>query len=323
MDDLKKKIKNLSGYPLYLIVRVMVCIVQSLSVETCAYFGKWMAFFLSDIIRFRRRLVLSNLRKSFPDWSEEKCVRTMREMWEHLVLLAIEIMHTPRKIYDTNWREFIRLYGVRKMLAYLNREHKPVVMITGHFGNFEVGGYILGLLGYPTHAVARPLDNPYLDRYLKSFRESTGQYLITKVGASTEIIETLENEEIVAFLVDQAALGKKDIWVEFFGQPAKTFKAISLVALQFNALAAVAYAVRRKFDQPMRFDVHVPEILDAAVPSDDTLGPHEFTHWFTKVLEQEIRKYPEQYWWVHKRWKRNEGITLDQCVPKSRREGKK
>ena len=94
----------------------------------------------------------------------------------------------------------------------------PIILLTGHYGNWEMAGYLFGLYGFPTYSVARTLDNPYLDRYLGSFREQTGQKLIPKAGGYDQILEVLQSGQALSMLADQDA-GQRGLFVEFFGRP--------------------------------------------------------------------------------------------------------
>ena len=106
--------------------------------------------------------------------------------------MVAEIAHAPRKIHRTNWRRHSQIPDMALMARRL-LDRRPVVMISGHLGNFEMGGYLLGLHGFPTHTIARKLDNPYLDRWINDFRAATGQYMLAKDGSSHEIDDVLES----------------------------------------------------------------------------------------------------------------------------------
>ena len=290
--------KRVIDYLVYLVVRVMICIAQALSLETGVKFGRLLARFFTSVLPIRRRLIRENLAVAFPDLTYEEREKLVYDMWEHLFLLVVEVAHIPRRIHPTNWRDYIKLIDADKLGKFLHND-RPLVMVTGHFGNFEAGGYFLGILGYPTYTVARTLDNPYLDRFVKSFREASGQFLIAK-GDFDPILGVLERRDIMVFLADQSA-GPKGCWVDFFGKPASTFKAIALLSLQYNAPVVVSYATRQK-GRPLHFDITVGGILD---PRDHPGGltVKEITQWYTHMLEEGIRRQPEQYWWVHRRWK--------------------
>ena len=286
-------------YLVYVVVRVLICMVQAMRIETGHRLAKGLAWLFAEVLRIRRNLVDENLRRAFPEMSQTERQRLTRRMWEHLFLLVMEVAHAPRKIHETNWRQYVRLKGVRPLVEILLSE-RPVVIITGHFGNFELGGYILGLLGYPTYSVARPLDNPYLHQFVDRFRRLTGQHTIPKQGGYDQMLEVLASGGAMAFLADQAA-GPKDCWVEFFGHPASTHKAIALLSLQHDAPMAVCYA--RRLGRPLQFEMVTSAIADPRDADDGVASIHALTQWYTTELEQAIRESPDQYWWIHRRWK--------------------
>jgi KDO2-lipid IV(A) lauroyltransferase len=163
-----------------------------------------------------------------------------------------------------------------------------------------MGGYILGLLGFKVHAVARPLDNPYVDDFLRSFRERTGQKVLAKKGDFEEMESLLAHGGVLATLADQDA-GQRGLFVDFFGRPASTHKAMALMALEYQVPIVVALA--RNTGGPMRYEII----------SDDLILPEEYsgrpdavraiTQRLTAALEQVVRSSPEQYFWLHRRWK--------------------
>jgi KDO2-lipid IV(A) lauroyltransferase len=278
-----------------------------------------------DLVRLRRRVVDENLQRAFPHFSADQRSELARRMWEHLFLMVCEIAHAPRKVHDTNWRRFIRFRNQAPMMRLLWSE-QPKVVVAGHYGNFELGGYTMGLFGFPTYAVARPLDNEYLDRFVKQFREAKGQHILPKQGSADEIAELLAKNRTLSVLGDQHA-GAKGCWVDFFGAPASTHKAIALFALSNNAPLAVGYA--RRLGGPLCYEMGIEAVAEmggkiqsaelshrcddgpgrkvGVLPvhtiTRETCGLNELTQWFTTVLENIIRQAPEQYWWVHRRWK--------------------
>src|SRR5205085_3967380 len=107
------------------------------------------------------------------------------------------------------------------------------LIVTGHLGNWELAGFALGLFGFRTHAIARTLDNPHLDRFLRRFREKTGQRVLAKKGDYDQIAGLLESGGVLATLADQDA-GQRGLFVDFFGRPASTHKAIALLAIEYD-----------------------------------------------------------------------------------------
>ena len=109
----------------------------------------------------------------------------------HFCMMLMEILHIPRKLHPTTWRDRITLVGPRDQSLDRLMTGGPLIMLTGHFGNWEMAGYLFGVFGFPPHSVARTLDNPYLDRFLRSFRERTGQKLIPKKGGYDQMLDVL------------------------------------------------------------------------------------------------------------------------------------
>jgi len=126
----------------------------------------------------------------------------------------------------------VDLKGGRKLVEAL-LSGRSVLLVTGHFGNWEMGGYVLGLLGFTTHAIARELDNTYLMISCAVFRERTGQHVLAKKGDYLKMRKLLANNGILATLADQDA-GAKGQFVDFFNRPASTHRAVALMALEYN-----------------------------------------------------------------------------------------
>jgi Kdo2-lipid IVA lauroyltransferase/acyltransferase len=283
----------------YVVVRLVIAVVQALPLEVCAGGAGVLATFFTRIIRMRRRVVDENLRTAFPEMSADQRNAINWQMWRHLFLMAAEIAHTPRKVHETNWREHSQIVNqelfVRTLLC-----GRPLVLISAHYGNFELGGYLMGLFGFPTYTVARRLDNPYLDRFVNDFRGRTGQFMLPKQGSRDLIQEVLERGGILTLLGDQAA-GKKACWVNFFGRPASTHKAVAAFSLVNQAPTMVSYA--RRLGAPLHYEVGPEAICDPREPDFQLGNIPLLAQWYTDQLESLIRRSPEQYWWLHRRWK--------------------
>src|SRR6202011_3715603 len=147
--------------------------------------------------------------------------------------LLVEISRLPRKLHRHNAEHFFDLGPQRQAILALLRSHRPLLIVTGHFGNWELAGYGLGACGFQTYAVARPLDNPYLEGYLRRFREHMGQIMLAKKDLR-QIKAALSKGGKIAVLADQSA-GPRGLLVDFFGRGASTHKGIAVLALQHQA----------------------------------------------------------------------------------------
>ena len=293
------RMKPLTDWLVYMLVRVFVCIIQSMRIETCHTVARVLALIACDVIPLRRGVVDDNLRHAFPDKSPGERRHLARKMWEHLFLMVCEIAHAPRKIHRSNWHEHITIRGQRQFVKYLI-DPRPTVIVSGHFGNFELGGFATGLLGFPSFTVARTLDNPYLDRYINSFRGANGQYILPKHGRAAQVEAVLAMGAALTLLGDQQA-GAKGCWVDFLGRPASCHKAIALFTLTSGAPLLVAETTRR--DKPMQFEIRLLGVVDPAQEHEAMRGVAPLTQWYNEQLGGAIRRQPEQYWWVHRRWK--------------------
>jgi len=223
----------------------------------------------------------------------------VRGVYGHFCHLLIDIIHTPRRLNPMNWRQYVELSDPRHIVSSL-LSGRPLLMVTGHFGNWEIGGYVMGLLGFRTHAIARPLDNPYLDDFLRRFRENTGQGIIAKNGEVHKIVSVLANNGVLATLGDQDA-GQRGLFVDFFGRPASTHKAVALLALEHRVPMLVIGV--RKVSESMRYCIFAEDYI---LPEEYDGRPNavrEMTQRFTTALERIVRQAPEQYFWLHRRWK--------------------
>lgn len=284
----------------YLLVRVFISLMQAVSIETCAAAARVLAVVFYDLVRIRRQTVDENLATAFPEMPLDERRRVARRMWEHLLVMVAEIAHAPRKIHDSNWRKFVDVTPKRELVS-LMLQPRPRVCVTAHLGNFEMGGYLTGLLGISTFTVARTLDNPYLDDYVNRFRESQGQYILPKIGSAPQADAVLATGGTLVLLGDQHA-GPKGCWVEFMGRPASCHKAVALFTLLSGAPMLVVACTRRS-RRPMHFTLELVGVVDPDQPCEALAGVRQLTQWYNDVLARQIRRQPHQYWWLHRRWR--------------------
>ncbi len=309
----------------YLAFRSIECVVLMLSPAR----GRELAEALASVVLgmlphrlTRYDVAQKNLRQALgPDVPDAVIDRHIRGMWVHLFRVVIEIVQLPRKVRSENCLNYVEYGPGRQACWRAFNTGRPVMLVSGHFGNWEVANTAFGLFGYPMGVVARDLDNPYLHAWFKHFREHTGHRLFSKEGASQQMQPQLAQRGHVALLCDQDA-GPRGLFVDFFGKPASTFKSIALLALEHRALICVGGAIRLP-DNSRRDDAISPgwskfqlvceEIIDPeTIDSPDPVG--EITRRYTAALERLIRRAPEQYFWVHRRWK---------SVPQQRRAARK
>ncbi len=283
----------------YAAVRLLLSIVQVLPLSACARLAEILAWIAADIVRFRHRVVDENLRLTFPDAAPERRREIARQMWEHLVLMTCEIAQARRKIHETNYRNYIHVPNNPTLARYALAE-RPTILVSGHFGNFEIAAVMLGIVGCPSYAIARVMDNPRIEQLIRSFRESSGQFILPKDGSAAQIQQVLAAGKTLLMLGDQHA-GTKGVWIDFLGRPAACHKALALFTLSSGAPMLVTYC--RRLDAPLKFEIDILGIADPQLGLGDLTDVRALTQWYNDCLAKVIRAYPEQYWWVHRRWK--------------------
>ncbi|HVK07407.1 MAG TPA: lysophospholipid acyltransferase family protein [Gemmataceae bacterium] len=284
----------------YLVVRSAVCLVQALPVRVALGVGRALAWLAYQVDRRHREVARDNLRHAFPGLGADAYDRLVRACFRHFCTMVIEIACLPRRIQVYNWRTYATPVGFDRFIPHLLSD-RPLLMVTAHYGNWEVAGYVTGLVGLRTFAIARDLDNPHLHRFFEKFRQKTGQTILGKRDDFDRITAALEAGGKVATLGDQDA-GPRGLFVDFFGRPASTHKAVALLALQHDAPMVVLGIPRVGW--PMKFAIEIEDVIDPreyAGRRGDTV--RVMTERFTNAIERMVRRHPEQYFWLHRRWK--------------------
>jgi KDO2-lipid IV(A) lauroyltransferase len=285
---------------LYLVMRLVSAALHCWPVDTNLRTARFLGDLLYRFDAKHRKRALANLKRSFPELSDRQREKLARQSMQAIPMLGVEVLFTTRLVHLDTWARYVELENFREVLRLLLDKKRGLILLTAHYGNFEILGYVLALLGFPTHSIARPLDNAYISDYLFGVRERLGQRIITKKGATEEVIDALQNNGAVGFVADQNA-GSKGVFAEFFGRKASTYKSIGLVAMQFNVPVVIGYA--RRIGGKFQFKVGVQDIIYPEDWESQDKPLNYITQRYTKAIEDFIRTDPSQYWWVHRRWK--------------------
>jgi KDO2-lipid IV(A) lauroyltransferase len=285
----------------YLAMRLAAMAMQTWPVELCLAGARLVGWILYRVDRRHRERAIGNLTRSFPEKSPGEISLIALESMQHMCMLAVEVIFTPRLIRLETITRHIELENFNDALRLLMLRDHGLLLLTGHYGNWEVLGYALATLGFQTTSIARPLDNRHINDWLLGVRERRGQRILSKHGAVDEVTRLLNNRDAVGFIADQNA-GPKGLFVDFFGRKASTYKSIGLLALRFNVPVVIGYS-RRVRGQPFRFRLGVQDIIHPRdwEPQPDPL--RYVTQRYTTAIENIVRADPAQYLWVHRRWK--------------------
>lgn len=304
----KKERSPSLDYPVYALIRVVVCVLQALPFAVACKFAGFLAWLANLVDKRHREVAKDNLRHAFPgQFSDAELNRLVRRVYQHFCLLLVEIIHLPRRLHQGNWTRHIdyRSEEEASRLVTSMIAGRPVLLATGHFGNWELASYLLGLLGFKINAIARPIDNPYLDGYLRGFREAHGQTILNKNGDFDRIQKVLNEAGILGTLADQDA-GAKGLFVDFFHRPASTHKALALLALEHEVIIVVVVAAR--VGGPLRYRIMVEDVIDPRDYAGRPDAVKTITQRYMHALERLIRQHPEQYFWLHRRWKHQPAV---------------
>jgi Kdo2-lipid IVA lauroyltransferase/acyltransferase len=245
-----------------------------------------------------RKIAEVNLHIAFPDWSNEQRKLAVRGMLRNLGWMAAEFARFP-KYSKENIEQIVVLDGHENFLDG-QRRGKGVLYLTGHIGAWELSSFAHALYGFPLHYMARRIDNPRIDALVNGYRCLSGNQAIFKNESARVMLKVLKEAGTIGILADQNTMPEEAAFVDFFGKPASTTTGIARVALHSGAVVVPGYAVwdghirkyRLRFEPPL-------ELIRTGDTERDVL---ENTKNFTKVIEEIIRKYPEQWVWIHGRW---------------------
>lgn len=259
--------------------------------------GRGLGRLVAAVDTRHRNIAKDNLRRSFPDWSEERVDQTARAVWAHFGGVMFDLVRILAKgpgAVDA----LVTVEGAENALR-AHGSPNGVVLITGHFGNWETHGIVHAKRFGSIGVVARPLDNKRLDAAMTSLRESAGNEVIEKEHAMIRSMRRLKAAQGVAFVVDQNVQEKEGIFVNFFGRPACTTPFAARLALRTGAMVLPCRAV-------MTPDLKYRVIYDPPIdPRDFGTGEDAvltLTQAMMNATEAWIRANPDQWLWMHRRW---------------------
>lgn len=272
--------------------------VRRLPERAALRLGSLLGWFAGSVLRVRRSVVEGNLRRAFPDelpaWRRRIAAKSYRHFGrEAVTLLRLEALG-PEGL-----RGRCSLEGAELLEDALG-EGRGVILLTGHLGNWEVGGAATAARGLSLDVVAREQANPLFERALGSARERLGMRVVFRHEGPRPLLRALREPRVVALVADQN-VSSGGVFVEFFGSPAATARGPALLASRTGAAVVLAAALRVP-GPTARYRVRYEPLRFEPSGDPDTDVPH-FTRCYLAFLEEAIREAPEQYFWHHRRWK--------------------
>ena len=247
----------------------------------------------------RRNVVERQIAGAFPELSPPEVVELARKSYEHLGRSAIEtallaglgqagVLRLVSEVENWNVVESARSRG------------KGMIIVAGHLGNWELSAAYMAARGVPLDVIVRKMGNPFFDKYLNQTREKIGMNVVYDAQAVRQTPRALRDGRAVGFVADQGVLGLASTFVPFFGRPAKTPRGAGVFALRFGAPVVFVAALRKPDGSYLVGFEEIP-VIETGDREKDVDG---VVLRFTQVLEKWVRRAPEQYFWHHRRWRR-------------------
>jgi KDO2-lipid IV(A) lauroyltransferase len=246
----------------------------------------------------QRLIALSNLKRAYPEKDMEEITEIAKGVYRHIAIVAAEFFELP-SITKENLHEWVEFDGLENF-EKASEQKKGILSIVAHFGNWELMAVAVPLGARPMSIVYRPLDNPTLDNLTAWMRTKDGNTLIPKGGSGRTITRLLGENRIIGILSDQNVDKYEGVFVDFFGRPACTAVGLAVLALRTSAPVLPAFMARMP-DGKYRFIVQPAVEITRTDDYESDLQVN--TQRFTKIVEDMVRQYPDQWFWVHQRWK--------------------
>jgi KDO2-lipid IV(A) lauroyltransferase len=277
------------------VLKTVGILPRRLARSSAAGIASWM-YRLSPKLR---RTAEFNLELAFPEWGESRRAEVIRGMVRNLGWMAAEFARFPR--YNRENIENVLILDGHENFLEGQRRGKGVIYLTGHIGAWELSSFAHALYGFPLHYMARPLDNMRVDELVNRYRCLSDNRPIFKNESARALLKILRDAGTVGILADQNTMPGEGAFVDFFGKMACTTTGIARVALHTDAAVVPGYAWWDENIEKYRLRFEPP--LELIRTGDTERDVFENTQKFAKVIEGIIRKHPEQWVWVHARWK--------------------
>jgi len=249
------------------------------------------------IIKLRKRVAIENLMFSFPELSEAEAEQRYLACWEHLARVGADLARLPRMNLErmSQYVDGAEIANIPPLLA----RGKGLVFVSGHLGNWEWLGAMTALSGIPITYVVAGQSNRMVEEWLDRMRLAAGVEIINRRDPAKAILTALRRGRVVAMLSDQDA-GRAGVFTEFFGRPASTPRGPAVFQLKTGAPMAFGCCMRQPDG---KYKITYEELIPPAPTGDRQTDEQVVMRTVSARIEKEIRKYPEQYMWLHRRWK--------------------
>lgn len=290
--------KRVKRFVRYVFIRILIIPLQLLPLRFASWLGEKLGSVAFVLARGERRKTLASLQTGLPERSEHERTQLAREVFRHIGRSVMEMVLINK--FDARRHELVEWEPTaRKTMDEALKRGKGVVFVTGHFGNWELLARYVALEDYPAAVIGKEASDPRTTKLIERFRASGKLRVIWRgaQGAAKEILRALKNNFILGFLIDQDTR-VQSVFVPFFGKLAKTPRAAADLAIRTGAAPMLGFCTRVG---PLKYRITMRELPLPTTEGEEAVL--SLTQAFTQGIEDQIRAHPEQWAWMHQRWK--------------------
>ncbi len=293
------------SFLIYLILIGFSLIINLLPEGFALWVGRQLGIVMYYLDWEHRKVALQNLSLAFGQEKSASEIRGIaRRTFQNLGMTTIEFFRIPKMDAET-FKERVKIEGLEEALRLLEKK-KGALLLIGHFGNWELMGLMSKVIGNPIMVIAKPMKkNKWVDQFITKIRNAGGLEVISSVKASRKVMKALSQNRVVGILIDQRAKRSEGIWADFFGRKAPTTPSLAVLAMKTSAPVLPVFMVRNGFQ---KHRLLIKEPLELIHTGDIKKDVDANTQLFNHTLESMIRQYPDQWFWVHRRWERKRRI---------------
>lgn len=277
--------------------RVIILIFKAIPLQLRRLLFKGLFLLFYHASTRQRLIALHNLRNSYPEKNIWELKRIAKGVYRNIALTTADFFEIPY-INAANLHKWVEFEGLEN-LENAKAQGKGVLSIVAHFGNWEMMTAAVPLASGPMYIIYRPLDSPVLEDVVAWMRTHKGNFLIPKEGATKTVRRLLKEGKVIGILNDQNVSADEGLFVDFFNRPACTSPGTAYMALRTGAPVVAGYLFRKE-DGKYKFVIESVEVVNTGDFEKDLFAN---TQKFTGVVESIVRKYPDQWFWIHQRWK--------------------
>jgi len=272
----------------------------AIPVNILCFWGKILGALIYYLDMPHRRIVTRNLKFAYPEWADDEICRVSRRIFQNLGITILEIL----QMAFFSKEDFLRNIRIRGKDNLLNAIEggKGVIIISAHLGNWEAASLFAPCyFGYPVTSVARKIESGIINRWLFKLRTRFGNSIIDKEGALPEMTQTLRDRKMLALMIDQGTTKSEGVELLFYGKKVTVTPAAAMLALRCKSPVLPVFCIREE-DRKLTIIIEPPVQLVRTKDLRDDLRTNSQT--MTDEIENAVRRYPDQWLWLHKRWKR-------------------